>query len=468
MVDLQVATLAGKDTLIDETAVNAFKTSLRGDLLRAGDDGYDEARTVYNAMIDKRPGLIVRCAGVADVINSVNLARANDLLLAVRGGGHSIAGKSVCDGGIVVDLSRMNGVRVDPVNHTARAEGGAKWGQFDYETQALGLATTGGVDPDTGIAGLTLSGGLGWLMRNHGLSCDNLLSADLVTAEGKLLTANATQNAELFWGLRGGGGNFGVVTSFEFQLHPVGPMVLAGMVLHPLEKAKEVLKFYRDFTANAPDEITAHVGMLTAPDGNLAIGIVACYSGAIETGERLVQPLREFGPPVLDVLQPMPYRQMQTFFEAAFPSGLHNYWKSNYMTELSNDAIETMVARYASVPSAQTFGLIEHVGGAIGRVGADETAFNHRDAQYNFSIFSLWSNPAKSDKNVTWTRDFLEAMQPFCTEALYANYMSEDDSEDRNIAAYGGPEKYKRLVALKNKYDPTNLFRLNQNIRPTV
>ena len=468
MVDLQVATLAGKDAVIDETAVNEFQTSLRGELLRQGDDGYDEARKVYNAMIDKRPGLIVRCAGVADVINSVNFARANDLLLAVRGGGHSIPGNSVCDGGIVIDLRGMNSVRVDPVNHTARAEAGATWGQFDCETQAFGLATTGGVVSTTGIAGLTLGGGLGLLVRKYGLSCDNLLSADVVTAEGKLLTASATQNTDLFWGLRGGGGNFGIVTSFEYQLHPVGPMVLGGMVLHPLEKAKEVLKFYRDFTSNAPDEITAHVGMMTAPDGSLAMGIVACYSGDIEAGERVVQPLRDFGPPVLDMLQPMPYRALQSMLDPSFQSGFHNYWKSNYMMELSDDAIETVVAHFKLVPSPQTLGLIESFGGAAGRVDADETVFNHRNSKYNLGILSLWTDPANTDKNVKWTREFLEAMRPFCTEAVYVNYMSEDDGEDRIIAAYGGTEKYKRLVALKDKYDTTNLFRLNQNIKPTA
>ena len=468
MVVVPAATRTGANTILEERAVEDFKVSLRGQLILPGGDGYNEARKTYNAMIDKRPGLIVRCAGVADVINSVNFARANDLPLAVRGGGHNIAGKSVCDGGIVIDLSSMSSVRVDPVNHRARAESGTTWGQLDCETQAFGLATTGGVVTTTGIAGLTLGGGLGWLMRKHGLSCDNLLSADIVTAEGKLLTANATQNPDLFWGLRGGGGNFGIVTSFEYQLHPVGPMILGGMVLHPLGKAKEVLKFYRDFTSSAPEEVTAHIGMLTAPDGNLAIAIIACYSGAIEAGERVVQPLKEFGPPVLDMLQPMPYRQLQAMLDPRLQFGFHNYWKSNYMRELSDDAIETMVARFISVPSHQTTILIEHCGGAVGRVGADETAFNHRDSQYNFSILSLWSDPAESDKNVKWTREFSEAMQPFCTEAVYANYMSEDDSEDRIMAAYGGPEKYKRLAALKNKYDPTNLFRLNQNIKPTA
>ena len=467
MVDLQVATTTGTAT-IPEAALEEFKSGLGGQIILPGDEGYDEARTVHNAMIDKRPGLIVRCAGVSDVIGSVNFARDNSLLVSVRGGGHNIAGKSVCDGGIVIDLSRMKGIRVDAAGRTARAEGGVTWGEFDRETQTFGLATTGGVVTTTGIAGLTLGGGLGWLVRKHGLACDNLSSFDVVTADGRFLTASATENADLFWGTRGGGGNFGIVTSFEYRLHPVGPTVLGGMVIHPIEKAKEVLKFYRAFTSEAPDELTTQLGLLTSPDGNPIIAIPLCYSGPIEAGEQVIRPLREFGPPVADLIQPMPYRQVQAMFDPGFQPGFHNYWKSNFMKEISDGAIDTIVAHVATVPSPHTFTLIENFGGAVARVGAEDTAFNHRDSRYNFGILSIWSDPADSQRNVEWTRNFLDAMQPFCTDEVYVNYTSDDETEDRIKAAYGGAAKYGRLAALKNKYDPTNLFRLNQNIKPTV
>ena len=468
MVDLRIATTAGADTTLKETAVEEFKASLRGELLQPGDVGYDEARTIWNAMIDKKPGLIVRCAGVADVINSVNLARANNLLVAVRGGGHNVAGNAVCEGGVMIDLSPMKSVRVDPVKCTAHAEPGLTWGEFDHETQVFGLATTGGAISTTGIAGVTLGGGWGWLSRLHGLASDNLLSVDVVTADGRFLTANATENADLFWGLRGGGGNFGVVTSFEYKLHPVGPMVLGGMVVHPFERAKEVLQFYRDFSGSAPDELTSWAVLLTSPQGDpVPVVIIAvCYSGTVEEGERVLQPLREFGPPLAYQVGPMSYTDLQQMGDVLNPPGLQDYWKGSFLKELSDDAIDALIGGCTNFPTPLAIGLIEHtLGGAVSRAGQETTAFNHRDVEYSFLSLAGWPEPAESEKCIRWVRELWEAMQPFTTEDVYVNYLGEE-GEDRVKAAYG-PEKYQRLVALKNKYDPTNLFRLNQNIKPT-
>ena len=346
-----------------------MKTSLRGELLRAGDAAYDEARKVWNGMIDKRPGLIARCTGVADVISAVDFARTHQLLVSVRGGGHNIPGNAVCDGGLMIDLACMRSVRVDPKRRTARAEGGVTWGELDHETQAFGLATTGGSVSDTGIAGLTLGGGLGWLAGKCGLSCDNLLSADVVTADGTLLVASATEHADLFWGLRGGGGNFGIVTSFEYQLHPVGPL-LAGMVLHPFTKAKEALAYYRDFAKAIPDEVNTMGGLLTSPDGDLMAVIAVCYNGSLDAGERVLRPLREFGPPVADQIRPMAYREVQTQLDAAAVRGRRYYFKSSFMRSISDDAIDALIDRFANVPSPHTLVFFQQLGNAANRVGA--------------------------------------------------------------------------------------------------
>jgi FAD/FMN-containing dehydrogenase len=464
MAGLRVTTTQGAETILEGAVVEAFKSSLRGELIRSGDDSYNTARKVWNGMIDRRPTVIVRCAGVADVISAVNFARAHNLLVAVRGGGHNVAGTAVCDGGVLIDLSRMKGVHVDPARRTARAEAGLAWGELDFEAQAFGLATIG-VDVSTvGIAGLTLGGGFGWLVRNYGLACDNLLSVDIVTAGGRFLTASATENTDLFWGVRGGGGNFGIVTSFEYQLHPVGQL-LAGMVLYPLTKAKDVLRFYREYTSTAPDELTAWAILLTALDGTHTVAIFVCYNGPSAAAQRAVQPLREFGPPLEDHIGPMSYREVQTMFDAAFPSGRQDYWKSSFLGELSDDSIDIMVARFATVPSPQSAVLIEHLGGAVSRVGKDETPFNDRDAQYSFVILSMWSGPTESEQNMQWTDGFWQAMQSFSSGGVYVNYLGEE-GEDRVKAAYG--RNYERLVALKNKYDPTNFFRRNQNIKPTA
>jgi FAD/FMN-containing dehydrogenase len=467
MADLQVATLSGSETIIQETAFEAFRSKLGGGLIFPGDPDYDQARTLWNAMIDKRPALIVRCAGVSDVINAVNFAREHHLLVAVRGGGHSIPGNSVCDGGLVIDLSLMKGIRVDPHQRTVRAEGGVKWGEFDRETQAFGLATTGGTDPDTGIAGLTLGGGLGWICRNYGLSVDNLRSVDIVTADGQFRTASATENPELFWGVRGGSGNFGVVTSFEYQLHPVGAL-LGGMLIHPMEKAREVLTFYHHFASNAPDEVMTGAGMLTSPDGEPVVAIIVCYSGALETGEEVLKPIREFGPPLADHVGPMSYAQVQAMLSDAFPAGRRNYIKTNFMDVIDDNAVEVLMEHFASVPSPYSMLVFLQLGGAVGRVGKEETAFYHRDAGYHFFVGSVWEDPAEDEKNLRWGRETWAAMHRFSSNGVYVNEMGDEQESQARVAEAYGPNTYQRLVALKNKYDPNNLFRLNPNIKPTV
>ena len=467
MEDLRVATTTGTSTVLEEAVIEEFQGGLRGELLRPGDDGYEAARIVWNAMIDNRPALIARCAGAADVIHSVNFAHTHKLLVAVRGGGHDVAGTAVCDGGLVIDLSRMKGIRVDPTRRTVRAEPGLTWGEFDQETQAFGLATTGGFVPTTGIAGLTLGGGLGYLMRRFGLVCDNLLSVDIVTAEGRLLTASETENEDLFWGVRGGGGNFGIVTSFEYELHPVGPMVLGGLILHPLDRAKEIAQLYREVTSTAPDELTSHLAFVTSPEGQPVVAFIICYSGPIDEGEEVIRPLREFGPPAADMAGPMPYTAIQALGGDLYPDGRWNYWKSNFLQVLSDEAIDTMIEQFSAVPSPFSAAALEHLDGGVSRVGEDETAFGDRSAPYSLIITSEWVDPAETDRNVQWARNFWEAMQPFTRDAVYVNYMDIRDEADRIRAAYGA-DKYERLVALKNKYDPTNLFRLNKNIQPTV
>ena len=466
MVDLRVTTTTGARSMLEEAAVEGFRSSLRGEMLCPGDEGYDEARKVWNAMVDKKPAIIARCAGVADVINSVNFARTNDLLVSVRGGGHNIPGNSVCDGGIVIDTSPMKSVRVNPMGRTARAEPGLNWAELDHETQAFGLATTGGTVSDTGIAGLTLGGGIGWLAGKHGLSCDNLLSVDLVTADGRFLTVSATENEDLYWGVRGGGGNFGVVTSFEYQLHPVG-QVLAGMVVHPFEKAKEVLKFYRDFSSTIPDEVNTVAGFLTSPEGDALVALIVCYNGPIEAGERALRPLREFGPPLLDDIRPMAYSEVQGLLDAGAPAGRQYYIKSLFMKDIDAEAIDTMIAHFAKVTSPLTAMMFQQLGNATNRVSPNETAFVHRDPRYEWVCLSSWLDPGESEVHIRWTRELAEAMHPFTTGGIYVNQVGTEaeDGADQIRAAYGAG--YQRLVALKNKYDPTNLFSHNQNIKPT-
>lgn len=465
MRDLRVTTLTGEETALPAAAVEAFKKSLRGHCIAPGDDGYDGARTIPNGMIDRHPALIARCAGVADVITAVHFGRDHHLPVAVRGGGHGVPGFAVCDSGLMIDLSPMKSIRVDPIRRAARAEGGVTWGEFDHETQAFGLATTGGTVGRTGIAGLTLGGGHGFLMRKYGLACDNLLSVDVVTADGRLLAASVTENADLFWGLRGGGGNFGVATSFEYQLHPVGP-VLGGLLIHPMNQARTVVSFYREFTRTAPDELGSFAVLATLPDGTRAAVILLGYNGPIDEGERVVRPLRTFGPPLSDQVGPLPYTALQSIVENFNPPGLRNYWKTSYLKELSDDAIDVIVERFETVPSPYSHVVLYRLGGAVNRVGTDDTAVAYRDARHVFLVVGMWSDSAQDDENIQWVRELWSAVQPFSSGGFYVNY--EADAALEQIRVAYGPEKYERLVALKNKYDPANLFRLNQNIKPTV
>ena len=451
--------------MISESAIQKFRESLRGQSFRLGEPGYDATRAVPNAMIDRRPALIARCAGAADVIACVKFAREHDLLLAFRGGGHSVAGKSVCEGGLMVDLSAMKGIRVDPARRTVRAETGLKLGEFDRETQAFGLATTLGVVSATGIAGLTLGGGWGHLHAKYGLAIDNVISADVVTADGRLVIANASENPDLFWGIRGGSGNFGIVTSLEYRLHQLGP-VLGGAVFYPAAKAKEIMHFWREFAAESPDELVTQGGSFNLPDGVPVFAIAACYCGPLSEGEKVLQPLRNFGSPLADAFGVISYLQMQSMFDPFFPAGRLTYVKSNFIPTLSDKAIDALVGYVGKSPSPYSFApFIEHWHGAATRVAPTETAFPHRQYSYNFFAWSNWVSPSESEKNIQWTRECWEAMRPFLAADSYGNYLA-DEGEAVARAAYG--PNYDRLVSLKNKYDPTNFFRLNHNIKPTA
>ncbi len=466
-------TTTKQNTPLDEAAVAELKAQIRGALLRPGDAGYDAARSIWNGMIDKRPALIARCTGPDDVITCVNFARAHRLILAVRGGGHNVAGNALCDGGLVIDLLLMRSVQVDLRAHIAHVQPGVTLGELDHETQVFGLATPLGMISQTGVAGLTLGGGFGWLSRKYGLACDNLLSADVVTADGQFVTASKQEHADLFWGVRGGGGNFGVVTSFAFQLHPVGPTVMAGVVFYPMERAREVLHFYRDYAAAAPDELTMAAVLRIAPPapflpqhihGKPVIGIGACYSGSIEEGERVMRPLSNFGTPVANMIAPMPFVRLQSMLDTSSPSGHHYYVKSEYLPGLSDAAIETIISHASQLSSLLTAVLIAQLGGAISRVNEHATAAGNRKAQFVLNIQSSWLEPGESPRHIQWTREFWTAMRPFSTGGAYVNLLSQDEGEERVRAAYG--TNYDRLLALKSKYDPTNLFRVNQNIKP--
>lgn len=448
----------------NDSTIQQFRERLRGWLVLPEQAGYDEARRVFNGLIDRRPAMIVQCAGVADVIAAVTFAREAALPIAVRGGGHSVAGSAVCDDGLVIDLSPMRSVRVDPRQRVARAEGGATWGDVDHETQAFALATTGGIVPSTGIAGLTLGGGIGYLNRKHGLACDNLVAADVVTAEGRLVTASADEHPDLFWGLRGGGGNFGVVTSFAYRLHPLGT-VLGGELVYPLDRARDVLRFYRDWSTTAPDEVRADATLLSGPEGPV-LDIIVCYCGAIAEGEAVLRPLRAFGAPVLDTIAPVPYATVQNLLTEVFQPGRLHYWKAGFMRAFGDDAIEALLDFFvADTPAPFAAIAIEHLGGAVSRVGAQDTAFAHRQAQHSVLVLRMWEDPAESAANIAWARRCFRAVAPFLEEGAYVNYLG-DEGEARVRAAYGA--NHARLVALKNVYDPANVFRFNQNITPTA
>ena len=445
----------------------------RGQLVHPGDADYDDARKVFNGMIDRSPALIARCANADDVAAAVGLAREQSLPLSVYGGGHGVTGSAVCDAGVCVDLRSMKGIDVDPDARTVRAEAGLKWGELDAATQEHGLAVTGGRVSDTGVAGLALGSGSGWLERKLGFTCDNLVQAEVVTADGRQVIASADENPDLFWGLRGGGGNFGVVTAFHFRLHPVGPIVLGGMLMFPAALAGDLLRFYRDFMAAAPDEVGSALAFITAPPeefvpepvrGHPVIGIVACYVGPVEDGERAFAPLREFGPPAIDLVGPMPYVAVQQLLDPPAVKGLQNYWTADFFSGLPDDAIDTLVEHATKPVSPLTQIIVVPGGGAVARVHDDDTAFGQRTAPWNIHFLSMWPDPADTERNIAYTRAISTAMKPWTTGEVYLNFIG-DEGQDRVEAGFG-PAKYARLRELKAKWDPTNLFRHNQNIPP--
>ena len=459
---------------LETVAFDELGESFRGERLLPTSPGYDMARRIWNGAIDRNPACIARCTGVADVVAAVRFARERDLLVSVRSGGHGVGGHALCDGGLVIDLSPMKGIRVNPAMRTARAEAGVLWGELDRETQLFGLATVGGIVTHTGIAGLTLGGGIGWLMRKHGATVDNLLSADVVTAEGELVTASEEENSDLFWAIRGGGGNFGIVTSFEYRLHPVGPIVLAGPVFHRLEDAPKVLRFYRELIAGAPDELTTIFDLSVAPPlpflpeevhGKPIVMVGACYAGSPDEGAEVVRPLKQFGRPIADLLEPKPYMALQSMFDPLVPHGWHRYWKSVELPPLTDDAIDTLVEHSSAPTSPKSYTIVFQLGGALARVGEDETAFSQRDAAHNVNINAVWTEEdPDAERHIAWARDFFDAIQPHAGGRVYVNFLGEEGGS-RVRQAYGA-RTYERLVELKRAYDPTNFFRLNQNIQP--
>jgi FAD/FMN-containing dehydrogenase len=462
------------EATLDADAIQGFEEGVRGAILRPGDQGYDDARAIWNGLIDRRPALIVQCTGAADVVDAVNLAREQSLLLSVKGGGHNVAGNAVNDGGLVIDLSQMRGVHVDGSTQTVRAQGGATWGDCDRETQLFGLAVPGGVVSTTGIAGLTLHGGVGHLRRKHGLSIDNLLSVDIVTADGQLRRASAAENEELFWAVRGAGSNFGVVTSFEFQAHPVGPMVMVGAVFYPLEDARTLLPGWRDYMASAPEELSSVAFFWNVPDhepfppehhGKPVLILAAVYSGSVEDGEPVVQPLRELAQPLIDLSGPWPWLGLQSGFDALFPEGQFRYWKSRAFAELPEEAIDEIADWGARRPTPLTDITIWHHGGAMSRIDETATAYAGRDAPFLVTGEVSWADPAQSDEAIAWGREFWDAMGRHSTGGLYLNFPGLGEEKEALVrAGYGA--NYERLAALKAKYDPTNLFRMNLNIPP--
>jgi FAD/FMN-containing dehydrogenase len=460
-----------------QAAVEQLAEAMGGDVLAPDSPGYEEARNVWNGLMDRRPALIARCSGVADVMRAVDFARANAMEVSVRGGGHSAQGYGTNDGGLVIDLSRMKGIRVDPESHTVRAEAGLTWAEFDRETEAFGLAVTGGRFSTTGIAGLALGSGSGWLERKCGLTGDNLLSADVVTADGRFIKCSPRENSDLFWGLRGGGGNFGIVTSFVFRLHEVGPIIYGGMLVADPARAGEVLRFMRDYMPDAPDDLGAAVAFVSAPPEPFVppemhfkpiLGLVICWTGDHEEGERVIAPIREVAQPMMDMVQPMPYSALQTMLDGGASPGTNAYLKADFMMELGEDAIEKLIAHGAARPGPMCQLLLEPMGGAIARKDPDETALGRRDVPWCYHALALWMEPGQEvhDAHVEWAKRLSADLEPETTEGVYLNFTS-DEGEDRVRSTYG-PEKYAKLVELKDKYDPGNMFHLNQNIKPSI
>jgi len=472
MPDVQIKTRFGAAKAVPQRAIDALSTALQGQLLFPGSADYETARTIWNAMIDRKPAAIARCATADAVAAAVRFATTHELLFSVRGGGHNIAGNAVCDGGLMIDLSTMKTVEVNPQARTARVGPGATLGDVDAATQAHGLATPTGINSTTGIAGLTLGGGFGWLSRSLGLTIDNLISADVVTAAGAKVTASATEHADLFWAIRGGGGNFGVVTSFEFRLHPIGPEVLSGLVIHPLDAARDVLRFYREFVKTAPDEFACWFVMRQAPPlpflapewhGKEVLVLAMCYAGAVADGAKVAQPLRAFGHPLADVVAPHPFTAWQTILDPLLTPGMRNYWKSHDFVGLDDGLIDVLVDHARAIPDPQTEIAFAQLGGAVSRVAAGATAYTHREAQFVLNVHGRWADPAKDAGCVAWARRLFDAAAPFATGGVYVNFLTQEES-GRIPAAYGS--NYARLAAIKKQYDPDNVFRVNQNIGP--
>ncbi len=472
MTTLSMTTIRGQSVAIPPEVLLSLKGGLRGKALVKDEDGYDMARSIWNGMIDRSPGLIVRCHGASDVMRAVDFARENDLVVAVRGGGHNIAGNAVCEGGLMIDLSPMNFVRVDPVAKKAWVGPGANLGDVDRETQAFGLAVPTGINSTTGIAGLTLGGGFGWTTRKYGLTIDSLLSADVVTADGRLVRTSADENPDLFWAIRGGGGNFGIVTAFEFRLHQVGPEVLSGLVVHPFDDAGELLRSYREAVASAPEELTCWVVMRKAPPlpflpaewhGREVMILAMCYVGDPAEGEKATKPIRSLGHPIADVVGPHRFVDWQAAFDPLLTNGARNYWKSHDFETLQDGALEAITQAVRNLPSAECEVFIAHLGGAMSRVAPDATAYPQRTAHFAMNVHTRWRENKDDNACIAWARGLFRATEPFATGSAYVNFMPEDEA-DRVEKIYGG--NYRRLAEIKGRYDPHNMFRMNQNIRP--
>jgi FAD/FMN-containing dehydrogenase len=445
-------------------AVAALRGRFSGELLEPNDPAYELARRVHNGLIDKRPALIARCRGSADVVDAVALSHELDLEVAVRGGGHNPAGRATVDAGLMIDLALMRGIQVDARARTVRAQGGATWGEFNRETQLHGLATTGGVVSTTGIGGLTLGGGVGWLMGKYGSAADNLVSAEMVLADGRVVTASAEENADLFWAIRGGGGNFGVAASLQYRLHQVGPTITGGPVMHPIAAARSLLRFYREVTLSLPDEMSMQAGLMHGPDGTAVAVMAVAHFGTLAEGASATRSIKQFGSPIVDGIGPLPYCDLNRLLDAAFPKGALNYWKSTFLERLSDGAIDAMAEAFAGCPSPMGGLYLERFAGAVTRVPSGDTAFPHRTPGYNFLLVNQWTSPAETDRCLQWGRETYAAMRPFRAAGRYVNYLDQDEGSDAVAAAYGS--NYARLQELKAKYDPENWFHLNQNIPP--
>jgi FAD/FMN-containing dehydrogenase len=451
--------------LIESTAIENLKQSLRGRVLTPGQEDYEKARKVWNAMIDRYPALIIQCAGASDVIKSVRFAIEFNLPISVKCGGHNFGGLSVCDDGVMIDLSNMRSIRVDRFAKRARAEGGALLMDLDKETQAFGLATTSGTVSHTGIGGLTLGGGQGWMMNKYGLTCDNLISVDIVTADGQLLKASHVENADLFWAVRGGGGSFGIVTSFEYQLHRIGPVILGGLILYPIKDAKKVLEFFREYSMTTPDELTMMAGMLCMPDGTPVIALGAGWMGNIEEGNAVLKPLREFGEPIADMIGEIPYLQLQSIFDAAVAPGISRYGKMGYMQEVSEEFITTVIDYWNARTSPYSIVLFNTMKGEVCRIPQDETPFFHRHKQWHYDLVAQWTDSAEQERHIKWVRDFWNETEGY-TNGASINFLGLDEGSERVKLSFGS--NYERLAKIKAKYDPGNIFRLNANIVPAL